>query len=68
MHLFDRPEAVTVCQGFHYKFKKKSTLVLSVWQPRLNVGIQQGKYWCISSRLWNLLLKLLVNMTAVRLF
>lgn len=23
MHLLDRPEAVTVCQGFHYKFKKK---------------------------------------------
>ena len=26
MHLFDRPEAVTVCQGFHYKFKKKAPL------------------------------------------
>lgn len=68
MHLFDKPEAVTVCQGFHYKFKKKYPCAFCLWQPRLNAGIQQGKYWCIASRLWNLLLKLLVDMTAVRLF
>lgn len=48
--------------------RKKHPCAFCLWQPRLNAGIQQGKYWCISSRLWNLLLKLLVHMTAVRLF
>ena len=43
MHLFDRPEAVTVCQGFHYKFKKKVPLCFLSVAAQTECGNTAGK-------------------------